>query len=79
MRRYVFIALVIGAIGVLTTSLLFEFGVLDRFAEKLATYCANAGLIAQGERADRVLHTLAFVFSSFATEWMVVGIPAHLA
>jgi class 3 adenylate cyclase len=78
MRRYLFIALVIGAIGVLTTSLLFEFGVLSRFADKLATYYANAGWISQGQRVDRVLHTGVFVLSSFAMAWAVVDIPKLL-
>jgi len=61
MRRYLFIALVIGAIGASTTLLLFEFGVLNRFAEKLSTYYANAGFIRQGQRPDRIFHALAFV------------------
>ena len=78
MRRYLFIALVIGAIGALTTSLLFEFGVLNRFAEKLSTYYANAGFLRPGQRPDRVLHGLAFVLSSFAAAWVAIDIPKLL-
>ncbi len=78
MRRYLFIALVIGAIGVLTTSLLFEFGVLSRFAGKLSTYYANAGWISPGQRVDRVWHTIAFVLCSFGTAWVVVDVPQLL-
>jgi len=78
MRRYFFIALIIGAIGALTTSLLFEFGVLGRFADKLSVYYANAGLLAEGTRPHRVLHALAFTLTAFATAWAVLDIPRPL-
>ena len=78
MRRYLFIALVIGAIGALTTSLLFEFGILGGFAEKLSTYYANASFIAPGRRPDRLFHALAYVLSSFAASWIMIDIPKML-
>lgn len=78
MRRYLFIALVIGAIGALTTSLLFEIGVLSRFAEKLSTYYSNADFFPAGKRPDRIVHALAFVISSFAAAWAVIDIPKLL-
>lgn len=78
MRRYLFTALVIGAIGALTTVLLFEFGVLSRFAEKLSAYYANAGFIPAGRRPDRVLHAIAYVMSSFAAAWVMIDIPKML-
>jgi class 3 adenylate cyclase len=78
MRRYLFIALVIGAIGALTTALLFEFGLLGRFADKLAVYYANAGLLEEGARPHRVLHALAFTVTSFVTAWAVLDIPRPL-
>jgi class 3 adenylate cyclase len=78
MRRYLFIALVIGAFGALTTSLLFEFGVLSGFTEKLSIFYANAGFIPQGTRPDRILHAVAYVLSSFAGAWAVIDIPKML-
>lgn len=75
MRRYLFIALVIGAIGVLTTSLLFEFGVLHHFARKLATCYANAGWIGGIGPDPRGLPGFAFIFVALANAWAVVDIP----
>ncbi len=75
MRRYLFIAAIIGSIAVFVTILLFEFGLLTAAATKLATFYANAGLIDHGREPKRVLHYISFVVLAYAMAWAVIDIP----
>jgi len=75
MRRDLFAALGIAAIAILTTSIFYEFGPLNRSAETLAAYYAHLGLLGPESSPSRALQYLVFITTGFATAWTFLDIP----
>lgn len=75
MRRYLLVALFIGAVSALTTLLLYQFGVFDAAGRRLSIFYANHGLM-DGPKTPRAMgHYPVVILLAFAMSWCVIDIP----
>ncbi|MEM7015530.1 MAG: hypothetical protein AAF585_29070, partial [Verrucomicrobiota bacterium] len=72
MRRYLLVALIIGAVSALTTLMLYQFGLFDAAGRRLSTFYANHGLLARAMTPNHTTHYLIVTILAFAVSWCVI-------
>ena len=75
MRRYLVVALIIGAASALATLLLYQFGLFDVAGRRLSTFYANHGLMARSMTPNHYAHYPIILVLAFAVAWCVIDIP----
>lgn len=75
MRRYLVVALIIGALSALTTLMLYQFGVFDAAGRRLSIFYANHGLMAGPQSPSHLLHYPVIFVLAFAASWCAIDIP----
>lgn len=75
MRRLLVVALIIGAVSALVTVLLFQFGLFDGPAKRLATFYTNHGFLTHPQEPGAPLHYTVVVILAFLVSWCCIDIP----